>query len=1041
MKRTLVLFPFAMGMLLNLCCPIMAAENTAFLEALSDSISVLRIEGRYDEALKIAEYLLSEAPVTEGIRKFETEDLDRLVATLFKINRLTEREKNEMARADGMNAIYEEAYDKDEIEKAIAITNEQYDIKKNFLGARCPELARILTVTAFLHDYSGGREEAERYYRKALELDREILGKMHPFVAEDLTNLGILLHEMGRMEDVDTLYREAYAIYSSEEIDDQENSAWVMSSLGSLLKDKGELAEAEALFRRVLAVYRQMWGEIDPDVASCMNDLATTLVAKGDIQEAEPLFRQALNIYSQLEDDHSFDRAIVMLNLGSLLQDREFYAGAEQLYRQAIEIFEGIFGETDGIVSASYNNLADLFHDTGEYEKAEPLYLKALRIRREISKDNHPESAIVLLNLARNYRDGGNYQEAEQYYGESLSLFKDLLGQDHPYISMCLFSYSNHYLAQGKYKDAEPFLNQAIKVYDSSRLRVGTGFGRVTFQKSPYSRLADVLLSTGREKKAWQYAEREMGRVLAELLSVSGKQPFTEEEAETIESMRREIGGLEQRLAVLKTAAGEEGSKEADKKASEAYDELLRAQARLSEVQSRMAKKYPMTGGMAYQLKKIQKSLRGKTAMIGWLDVEEKKGEYSSWGYVIRKNGPVRWERLGPDGRERSGSPFRRGYDLRRSFASAGIHIEALAKRSKEFWEERMAPLSLELEDIERLIIIPSGAMLGLPVEALVDSDGSYLCEKYTISYAPSATISAWLAEKGSKRNRNKSKKALLVGDPPFSGEDLVVMSNDIEAPDTLLKMVKMDGASDEARQRGGYSRDSAAIARLPRLAGSREEIEEIAKISGESVVLLGPDASEKNLANFAVKGTLSSFSIIHIATHALIDDRYPERSSLVLSQAGLPDPVKAALEGRRIYDGLLSAGEIVREWDLDADLVNLSACETGLGMRLAGEGYIGLSHAFFQSGARSMVVSLWKVEDRATTRLMKRFYENYFGAYTDVRNGGENTPMPKAEALTEAKNWLMNLEDEDGSRPYEHPFYWSAFILIGDGGSDYRKN
>jgi len=131
--------------------------------------------------------------------------------------------------------------------------------------------------------------------------------------------------------------------------------------------------------------------------------------------------------------------------------------------------------------------------------------------------------------------------------------------------------------------------------------------------------------------------------------------------------------------------------------------------------------------------------------------------------------------------------------------------------------------------------------------------------------------------------------------------------------------------------------------------------------------------------------------------------------------------------------DGLVTAKEIVREWDLDADLVTLSACETGLGRKVSGEGHIGFAHALFQAGARSLLVSLWKVEDRATAMFMRRFYENLFGEYDGERAGHTGESMSKAEALREAKFWLRDYVDDSGHRPYEHPYYWSAFVLIGD--------
>ena len=173
----------------------------------------------------------------------------------------------------------------------------------------------------------------------------------------------------------------------------------------------------------------------------------------------------------------------------------------------------------------------------------------------------------------------------------------------------------------------------------------------------------------------------------------------------------------------------------------------------------------------------------------------------------------------------------------------------------------------------------------------------------------------------------------------------------------------------------------------------------------------------------------MGEFRILHFATHALVDDRRPERSALVLAQIGLPDPLDVVLQGDEPVDGLITAQEIVRDWNLSADLVTLSACETALGRSVSGEGYVGLAHAFLQAGARSLLLSLWNVDDEATARLMERFYETLARGDSAHRNGGA---VSKRVALAEAKRWLRSYTAPDGSRPFEHPCYWSSFVLIG---------
>ena len=327
-------------------------------------------------------------------------------------------------------------------------------------------------------------------------------------------------------------------------------------------------------------------------------------------------------------------------------------------------------------------------------------------------------------------------------------------------------------------------------------------------------------------------------------------------------------------------------------------------------------------------------------------------------------------------------------------------------------------------------MIVPSGPLLGVPVEALVLDDGRFAGEVYEVSYSPSATVYSRLG--GGELAQVDTERSLFVGDPPFVEAHVAAMESEPESPWELLAMAEAEGA-DASLFRGAVAGNDAALSGLPRLRGTRAEVGLLKEMSAGADVLLGPDASEQELVSLAQSGKLSGYRTLHIATHALVDDERPEQSALVLSQVGLPDALDAAMRGERIYDGLLTAKEIVGECDLDADLVTLSACETGLGREMVGEGYVGFAHAFLQAGARSLVVSLWKVDDRATALLMQRFYENRSGYFTDERDGRVAEPLSKAEALAEAKAWLRAYADDAGHSPYEHPYYWSAFVLIGD--------
>jgi hypothetical protein len=252
----------------------------------------------------------------------------------------------------------------------------------------------------------------------------------------------------------------------------------------------------------------------------------------------------------------------------------------------------------------------------------------------------------------------------------------------------------------------------------------------------------------------------------------------------------------------------------------------------------------------------------------------------------------------------------------------------------------------------------------------------------------------------------------------------------------------------------------------FPSLPGTRREVQAIAGLFPKDQVttLLGAEATESNLQQLAHSGALKGYRFLHLATHGKANPHVALSSAVFLAaepdRPAAPSADPAALES--VPDGQITAEQIVRTWDLDADLVVLSACESGLGRYAGGEGYLGFAQALFVKGARSLVLSQWRVDDKATALLMTRFYQNLLG-----KRAGLAQPLPKAAAMDEAKCWLRELTvDEVGSelaaldrgavrplakadgpashtassarqptgvRPYAHPYYWAAFILIGD--------
>jgi CHAT domain-containing protein len=279
----------------------------------------------------------------------------------------------------------------------------------------------------------------------------------------------------------------------------------------------------------------------------------------------------------------------------------------------------------------------------------------------------------------------------------------------------------------------------------------------------------------------------------------------------------------------------------------------------------------------------------------------------------------------------------------------------------------------------KRVIVVPDSPLAGLPFEVLIDPSGKSLLQSHVVTYAPSGTVLALLRETPVVDRRAVSALAVAAGGPE-----------------------RRDGLPTHASlrvQRGIYDLDGTE---LPPLPAAEEEAKAVASIvGGDSVVLKGAEATE-----FAFKQQpLSRFRILHFAVHGLISTRYPDRSALVFRN----DP-----QGRE--DGLLQAREIAT-LPLQADLVTLSACDTGTGKINGQEGSATLVRPFLVAGAKAVVANLWSADDDFTRTLMKEFY-------SQLESG-----LDVGSALTQAK---LRVTGRYGKAA--PPRLWAGFIVVGDG-------
>lgn len=270
-----------------------------------------------------------------------------------------------------------------------------------------------------------------------------------------------------------------------------------------------------------------------------------------------------------------------------------------------------------------------------------------------------------------------------------------------------------------------------------------------------------------------------------------------------------------------------------------------------------------------------------------------------------------------------------------------------------------------------------------LPFEALRNGNGQYLLTSHIVSYIPSATILHVLR---SAKNHSSARPLLAIGDVIYENQGGA--GRKLPTPASMRQRI----------ERGIADLSGIALHDLPQ---TREEVEEIGKITGAgSVLLLGNDATESGFK----REPLDQFRMLHLAVHGFADTEFPERSALVLGT----DPGSGD-------DGLLQVREIIR-LHLNAELTTLSACDTGVGKLQGQEGVSNLIEAFLVAGSKSVVASLWSADDMFSSVLMERFYQH-------IADGQDTS-----SALRSAK---LDLLKEYGSQA--SPFYWAAFIAVGE--------
>ncbi|MBN1302188.1 MAG: CHAT domain-containing protein [Melioribacteraceae bacterium] len=884
------------------------------------------------------------------------------------------------------------------------------------------ELVQAYNLLAMFDFEEGYYEDALSKFKKAAHLRSIAESDAIPGLTDLFTNIAIVYHVKGD-------YEKALEIYSGnvERLINKygENHPFVAlnyQNMAVLLGDViGDHERALSIYQRSLNILLKTLGENNMDVARVYYNMGLSYYHMGQLQNALAFHDKALSIYYDvLAKELHTDVSMSYHEMGRVYEALTDYPKAVSYYEQALSIRLKIFGKQHADVAQSYNSLGNINRSMHKYKEAIKYHNDALAILKNTYGTEHPAIAETYNNLAATYLEINSFDKAVESAQSAVTSNIPGFRSSNPYtippIDKALSElellntlarqaeifFAKFQFSSGSRKDLEASLNnysvltelidQIRKGYkaEGSKLLLAERTSRI-FEKAIQASLKMYGISGDEsyKEKAFLFAEQNKSEILSDALVEANAKYFSGIPDSLIQLEKN----LKIDLAFYDTELQRElyETEETDSARVENFRErLFSLKDDYINLINRFETQYPEYYSLKYRRKsasinELQEALDDNSVVVEFF-----AGQKSLVTYII------------------SGSEF---HVLRQEIDSSFNNIcetfyASIKKLDKtEYVESSQKLYDILIKPIEQylkrnLVFIPDGILYYLPFEALIkgrDNNDNYtfasldyLIKKHAVSYHYSAEL--YLS--GMDDNSHKELKEKFVGFAPVF-DDAEKLSG---IKTSSAAVLQFGGSSDNLRS---VFRNNNEFGSLPY---SEREVEILVDLFDDKNLYAAgyfhEDADERTM-----KTQISDAKYLHIATHSFVNPIKPSLSGIIL----YPDDDSDSKE-----DGILYSGEIYN-LDLNADLVVLSSCESGIGKLIKGEGMIALTRGFLYSGAKNIVTSLWKVFDESTSNLMINFYDAILSGKT------------YKESLRDAKLKMIN----DPATSF--PLNWSGFVLIGE--------
>ena len=889
-------------------------------------------------------------------------------------------------------------------------------IREKVFGKEHPDYARSLNNLAANYSDLGDYNKSLEYNLLALQIREKVFGKEHPNYATSLNNLATNYSDLGNYNKA--LDYNLLALKIREKVLGKEHSLYALSlnNIAANYSDLGNYNKSLEYNLLALKIREKVFGKDHPDYSNSLSNLASNYSSLSDYNKALEYNLLALKIIEKVLGKEHFKYALSLNNIAANYSDLGDYNKAMEYNLLALKIKEKAFGKDHPAYATSLNNLAANYSDLGDYNKAMEYNLLALKIKEKAFGKDHPAYALTIDNMSLIYAKLVDYNKAIKYNLLALKIYEKTVGKEHPDYSVSLYNIAFNYANLDEYNKSLDFLTQSLEVSIQS-------FSKNKFSLSPaiqssYKKTIELSIQNLASLSCIESSK--ISTLHNKWIAINGIIGSDQEQ------LKRRIELSDDMVLItlfdeLKTSQFQlvKYNELTLVERKEKESKIILLEKHITELQSKL-------NSYSVGFSEMNRTFSSRDEVNNLNDNEVLVDIMRFPYYDFKSNiwsDSIKYLVFISSSKDSVADflYFHKGKELEEiNFEDYKYQATNFDNKTElkdtSFYNSFWKPISDKIGDAKTIYVSLGGVYNNINLNTLYNpKTGKYLLEEKDIRIVNSARD--FVLSKENKKKTFSTNTASLFGFPDFNGNTTVA----VDSTDFLASTRDLNSFWLDSLTRGGLKADP-----LPATKIEVENISLTLKSKGWQMnSYLAENASETNIKK------QESPRILHIATHGYFFPDVPmdkdnTRFLGMDRQQVIQDPMlrsgllftgaNRTLKGEETKgeNGLLSAAEASLLDLRETELVVLSACETGKGEVKNSEGVYGLRKAFSDAGAKNIIMSLWKVDDKVTQEFMSRFYEIWLNDKTSIREAFNKTQLE-----IKAK--------------YAEPYYWGAFILVGE--------